>query len=307
MRLYMRICLALLLAGRAATAQEERPVPPEVVSEATPEVYRDAEAGFSLRLAGGFRFLTRQEALVLFGSKVTPGVVFLQSGETFTEQELLEAARSGYHDEGVALTPEGPPSRLQLTLGKGLAFAVRGTLDNQPVRGMLAGVRSNVGRCFIVLVATTPEAWDKLAASAERIIQGIGLFPPEAPPVDRALWSYFAGQRLSFYFSRQSYSAAGSREGSFGGTERIYLCSDGSFVYGEQSRASFDVPQAMGYSRTGNNSSGRWSVAGGGTEAILLLQFHDGKQWRYRATRMSNDLVYLNGSKYFRARQTQCR
>lgn len=307
MRFNLRLCIAFLQLGVAAAAQEERPVPPEVASEATPEVYRDTESGFALRLSGGFRFLARQEALVLFGSKVTPGVVFLQSGETFTEQELVEAARSGYQDEGVALMPEGRVRQLALTLGTGLAFGVRGTLDGQLVRGMLAGVRSSTGRCFIVLVATTPEAWDKLASSAEEIIQGIGLFPPETPQVDRRLWSYFAGQRLSFYLSRQSYSAAGSREGSFGGTERIYLCGDGSFAYGEQSSASFDVPQAMGYSRGGNTSSGRWSVTSAGTDAVLLLQFHDGRQWRYRASRMSNDLVYLNGSKYFRARQTRCR
>ncbi|MCW5962830.1 MAG: hypothetical protein KIT83_02235, partial [Bryobacterales bacterium] len=163
------------------------------------------------------------------------------------------------------------------------------------------------GRCFIVLAVTTPEAWPKLAASAERIVSGIELFPPEAPAVDPQLFAYFAGKRLSFYFSRGSYSSTGSREGGFSGTERIYLCSDGSFLYGEQTSAAFDVPQAMGYSRSRENSSGRWQVAETGDGALLTLGFHDGRQWSYQATRLGSEVVYLNGSKYFRGGQDRCR
>jgi hypothetical protein len=305
---FLSLVLPVVLSAQASASQdEEKPAAPLVAREATPQRYQDAEAGFALRLAGGFGFLARQESLVLFGSKITPGLVLLETGETFTEQELAEATRVGYQDEGVSLTPEGPAIRLNLARGVGVAFPVKGTLDNQAVRGFLAGVRSNTGRCFILLTVTTPESWPELAPTAEQIIGGIELLQPQAPAVDPRLFPYFAGRRLSFLFSRGSFSSTGTREGSFSGTERIYLCSDGSFFYGEQTTASFDVPQAMGYSRTADNSAGRWQVAPAADGATLTLNFHDGRQWRYQATRLGEGVLYLNGSKYFRSGQNRCR
>jgi hypothetical protein len=120
------------------------------------------------------------------------------------------------------------------------------------------------------------------------------------PAVDAQLRTYFAGSRLSFYFSRTS------RDTLFQGTEKIYLCANGSFFHGEQTQASFDVPQAMGYSRTGDDSSGKWSVAPTSDGALLTLSFHEGRQWRYQATRLGSGVVYLNGSKYFRSGHTRC-
>lgn len=131
--------------------EEENAAPPEIASEATPELFRNAEAGFGLRLAGGFGFL-----------------------------------------------------------------------------------------CFILLVATTPQAWPRLAPVAQRIVEGIALFTTEVPAIDPQLRAYFAGSRLSFYFSRTS------RDTSFQGTERIYLCGDGSFFHGEQTQASFDGSSGHG-------------------------------------------------------------
>ena len=280
---------------------------PEQASAATPDLYRDPETGFALRLSGGFQFLGKQESIALFGSKAKPGAVFLETGATFTVEELEAATRLGYQDEGVSLAPDGPASRLNLTLGVGIAFPVKGTLDNQPVRGILTGVRTHTGRCFLLLVATTPEAWDKLDATATQIANGVELFAPEAPPVDQRLAAYFAGKRLSYYFSRWSTSLSGATQGSFQSNEQTYLCAGGSFHYGEQTRASFDVPQAFGYSRSGDSSSGRWLVTGDGPNAQLTLRFHDGRLWRYRATNLGNETVYLNGSRYFRAAQTRCR
>lgn len=280
---------------------------PEQAKAATPDLFRDPESGFALRLSGGFQFLGKQESIVLFGSKTTPGAVFLETGETFTLQDLEAATRMGYQDEGVALLPDGPATRLNLTLGAGVSFPVKGTLDNQPVRGILAGVRANNGRCFILLAATTPQVWEKLAPVAAQIAAGIELFPPETPPMDQRLAAYFAGRRLAYYFSRRSTSLSGVTQGSFQSTEQIFLCSDGTFHYGEQTRASFDVPQAFGYSRTGDSSAGKWQVTAEGGTALLALRFHDGRLWRYRATSLANETVYLNGSRYFRSGQNRCR
>jgi len=270
-------------------------------------VYRDAEAGLSIRLAGGFRFLKKQDTLTILGSNETPGVVMIESGENFSSAELAEAARSGYKAEGVSLQPEGAAVPLSLARGEGLAFPVKGVLDGETVRGVLSGVRTPSGRCFIVLAATTPAAWPKLEPAARRMIEGISVEAPEARAADPDLHTYFAGTRLSFYMSRTSTSSTGSREGSFSGVERIYLCSDGSFQYGEQSQGSFDVPQAMGRARTSESGSGRWQASAAADGASLTLSFHDGRRLNYRATRLGKEVLYLNGSKYFRSGQSRCK
>ncbi|MCU0244926.1 MAG: hypothetical protein MUC42_00030 [Bryobacter sp.] len=271
------------------------------------EVYRDAEAGLSIRLAGGFRILKRQESLTILGSNETPGVVMIESGESFSSTELAEAAQSGYKAEGVSLQPEGAAVRLSLARGEGLAFPVKGVLDGETVRGVLSGVRTLSGRCFLILAATTPAAWPKLEPAARRMIEGISLDALEVSAADPSMHAYFAGTRLSFYTSRTSTSSTGSREGGFSGVERIYLCSNGSFYYGEQSQGSFDVPQAMGSARSSDTGSGRWQASATADGAALTISFHDGRRWNYRATRLGKEVLYLNGSKYFRSGQTRCK
>lgn len=271
------------------------------------EFYRDAEAGLSIRLAGGFRFLKKHDTLTVLGSNETPGIVMIESGESFTSAELAEAARSGYKAEGVSLQPEGGAVRLSLARGEGLAFPVKGVLDGETVRGLLSGVRTPSGRCFIVLAATTPAAWPKLEPAARRMIEGIALDAPEVPANDPNIHAYFAGTRLSFYMSRTSTSSTGSREGGFSGVERIYLCSDGSFHYGEQSQGSFDVPQASGRARTSQSGAGRWQASAAADGVALTLAFHDGRRLNYKATRLGKEVLYLNGSKYFRSGQSRCK
>jgi hypothetical protein len=89
---------------------------------AATEIYRDSGAGLSIRLAGGFRFLKRQDTLTILGSGSTPGAVMIESGESFSSAEFAEAARSGYSAEGVSLQPEVRPSRYPSNTGKGWLF-----------------------------------------------------------------------------------------------------------------------------------------------------------------------------------------
>lgn len=279
-------------------AQSPNPVPAEI--------YRDPEAGLVIRLSGGFRFLRRQDTLTILGSNQTPGIVMIESGERFSSAGLGEAARSGYQAEGVSLHPEGPALRLSLAQGEGLAFPVKGMLDGSTVRGILAGLRAPSGRCFIVLAATTPESWPKLEPAARSMIEGLSLEAPETRGGDSSIHAYFAGARFSFYMNRTSTSSTGSREGSFSGVERIYFCSDGAFHYGEQAQGSFDVPQAMGRARVSENGSGRWRATPTAEGATVTLSFHNGRRLQYRATRLGKEVVYLNGSKYFRAGHSRC-
>jgi len=281
----------------------------QVERAATPGRFHDADAGLTLQLSGGFGFLTRQGTLTIFGSKTTPGMILLESGERFTEAELVLAARNGYEGEGVALKPADSVRPLDLAGALGMAVPVAGTLDGQPIRGLLAGVRSRDGRCFIILAATTPESWPRLAPVADQVAAGIALLPPSRSTTgqDPQWRAYFGGTKLSYYFSRSSSSSMSSSQGSLQSTERIYLCSDGSFHYGEQTTASFDLPQAMGYSRTGDHSAGRWTAVGNSDGAQLTLAFHDGRLWCYQAARMGKEVLYLNGSKYFRSGQERCR
>jgi hypothetical protein len=231
---------------------------------------------------------------VLFRSDETPGIVLLKTGERFSAAELQAAARDGYEDEGVALRPAGAAQAVP----NGIAFPVRGTVDGAEVLGMLAAVRAPDGRCFVLLAATTPAQWPKLEGAARRMAGGIEILAPAAvPEMDESLRAYLSDTRLTFYFSRSN------RDSSFRGTEQIYLCGDATFHMGTQEQARFDVPQATGHSRNSSAGDGRWHAANG----LLSLDFHDGRRVRYRISGPSSSMVYLNGSKYFRARQDQCR
>ena len=307
--LRLHVALALLSPLSQSLAQEPEPLTghPQIQTAATPGIFQDEQAGLTLRLPGGFGFLIRQGTLTVFGSKITPGIVLLETGETFTEAEIASAAENGYRNEGVALRPVGVARLLVLTSAQGIAIPVEGTLETQAVRGLLTGIRGPDGRCFLILAATTHEAWPRLAPVAEQLVAGIALTAPKPPAIDPQWRTYFGGTRLSYYFSRSSYSSTGTNQGSLQSTERIYLCSDGTFHFGEQTRASFDLPQAMGYSRTGDSSAGRWSALGQSGGAQLTLAFHDGRLWRYQATRLGKEVLYLNGSKYFRSGQSRCR
>lgn len=296
---------ALLTLAAAAAALAQNPAP-EVVAKPSADTFRDETAGFAMPLAGGFRFGGRQENIAVFVSNTTPGVVFIRSGERFTDEEIAEAVRSGYSDEGVALLPAGPGERLNPRGGRGQAVLVKGTLEGQEVRGLLAGFIGPAGQCFVLLAATTPAEWPKLEPAARRIASGVELSIPKAPPMDEQWRQYFAGARLSYYTSSQSYSGTRLEGGSSGATT-YYLCSDGRFFFGEKFRASFDVPQALGYVRTQDSSSGNWSVqANGAGQALLTFSFHDGTVWRYRA-QPSGGVVYMNSYKYFKGGHDRCR
>lgn len=270
------------------------------------EIYRDPDAGFAMKLSGGFRFLKRHDTLTIFGSGQTPGIVTLKSGESFSSAELAEAARSGYQAEGVSLQPERAAVRLTLAQGEGLVFPVKGLLDGSTVRGILAGLRAPSGRCFIVLAATTPEAWPRPEPAARSLIEGVSLEAPETRTADSNIGAYFAKARFSFYMSRTSTSSAGSREGSFSGVERIYFCSDGIFLYHEQAQGAFEVPQAMGSAAVSDNGSGRWQASATTGGATVTLSFHNGRWLQYLATRLGRETVHLNGSRCFRAGHSRC-
>jgi hypothetical protein len=278
----------------------------DVTRSALSGEYRDSRRGFAMALSGGFGFGASQQGLTILGSKAVPGAIFIKTGERFSATELQQAAKQGYRDDGVQLTPLGPTTTLTIEGGLGMAVPVQGTLEDARVLGLLAGVITGSGECFVLLAATTPEQWSKLEPDARKMFASIRLFAPEVPPVDRQWQSYFAGSRLSYYFSRTSASLTGTIEGGAGATVHIDFCGDGTFLYGDKSRMSFDLPQAFGYRHSQSNASGRWNVqAAADAVAALTLEFYDGRVWRYQA-RGDRELTYLNGSRYSRSRSQVC-
>jgi hypothetical protein len=271
----------------------------------SPNLFREPAAGFAMPLEGGFQLARREESAVLFTSATLPGLLLVKAGEQFTAAEIEAALKSGYQAEGVDLKPVSPPE----TLGGHRAALVAGQLNGNSAKGLLAGLIGPTGECFVVLAATTPEQWPKLEPAARRMLSGIQLSAPQAPPApshDKQLFDYLSGARLRYRESIRSTGSTGRIDGSFSSRDDIYLCGDGTFSRDERSSASVSGAGSTTYSSSNPNQSGRWtaSVPPGGAPQ-LILQFNSGRTVRH-VLRPDGRRVFLDGYGYERIQGQGC-
>jgi hypothetical protein len=269
---------------------------------ASANIFREPAAGFAMPLDGGFQLARREESAALFTSATLPGLILVKAGEQFTAAEIEAALRSGYQAEGVDLKPAAPPE----TLGGHRAALVDGQLNGNAARGFLAGLIGPTGECFVVLAATSPAEWPKLETAARKMLSGIQLSAPQAPPApshDKQLFDSLAGARLRYQENIRSTGSTGRIDGSYSRSINIYLCGDGSFLQSDRSLASGD---SFAYTRNDPNQSGRWEAAllPNGTPS-LTLRFHSGRTMQY-TLRISGSYFYLNGDRFYRIRGEGC-
>jgi hypothetical protein len=81
----------------------------------------------------------------------------------------------------------------------------------------------------------------------------------------------------------------------------IYLCSDGSFRYSDNSGGfgnGASIAANAGY-------TGKWQANGNGNNGTLTLNYNDGSTKTYN-TEIRDDGLYLNGTRYFRDTNDLC-
>jgi len=268
--------------------------------------FREPSVGFAMPLEGGFQLAKREEEAVILTSAVTPGLILIKAGEKFTAAEIEATLAGGYRDEGVDLKAAGAAETLG---GKYRGAVVTGQLSGSAAKGLLVGLIGPTGECFIVLAATTPEQWPKLEAVARQMMAGIRLTAPEVAPtaaMDQQMMQYLGGARLRYREYIRSSGSTGRMDGSYSGSEDIYLCGDGTFWHSKRFSAS--VSGVGSTTVTGRNpeQSGRWKTwVTPEKTPWLALEFGNGRVERYQV-KPDGQRVYLNGTKYERTQGQGC-
>lgn len=82
----------------------------------------------------------------------------------------------------------------------------------------------------------------------------------------------------------------------------IDLCTQGYFIYYDESQVVMNTEDVSGYSAGEKNGSGNWDVVQNGEQIILKLNFSDGNVHDYVLS-FDGEKTFLNGNRYFRTYQ----
>lgn len=268
--------------------------------------FREPSVGFAMPLEGGFQLAKREEEAVILTSAVTPGLILIKAGEKFTAAEVESVLAGGYRDDGVDLKAAGAAETLG---GKYRGAVVTGQLGGSTAKGLLAGLIGPTGECFIVLAATTPEQWPKLEAVARQMVAGIRLTAPEVAPtaaMDQQMMQYLGGVRLRYREYIRSSGSTGRIDGSYSGSEDIYLCGNGTFWHSKRFSANASGVGSTTVTGQYPDQAGRWKTwVTPDKTPWLALEFGNGRVERYQL-KPDGQRVYLNGAKYERIQGQGC-
>jgi hypothetical protein len=105
--------------------------------------------------------------------------------------------------------------------------------------------------------------------------------------------NWLAGKKLTRMSSYSSGSAGG-----YSARTDLYLCSDRSFSYRDESSVSVDVGGAFGNSGGTDGGQGTWYLITNGQVMGLVLEFTNGERWEVRLD-YENEQTFANGERVY--------
>jgi hypothetical protein len=160
------------------------------------------------------------------------------------------------------------------------------------------------GGVTIVALAATSSFTPDHSRWVEEIARSLEFRAPEAGPVAQQWEGEVRGRHLRFMESY--YSSGGVGGGGYNIQRSIYLCSSGEYLYRDSSLISADVPGASASGIGQGGEMGRWEVTSRGQEGVLRLVSQEGNVRQYTLS-WRNNLIHLNGERYFRDTNDVCR
>lgn len=299
-------------AGAPAASAPGEPAPVASRPEATPpggspavrpvsgDLSGDPSLGYFFRTPSGWG-ANQQGSLFLLGSDTHHGLILILPHELGTLDALAAEARQGLHDEGVSLRLDGA---VQEFGDRGIAADFAGVAQGQPARARAIGLLSpHGGGVTIVALVASASYGPRYDAWVEEIARSMDFRAPETGPIARQWEEEVRGRHLRFMESY--YSGGGAGAGGYSLQRSIYLCSNGEYLYRDSSVISADVSggSASGIGRGGE--TGRWEVTARGQDGILRLVSAEGHVRQYTLS-WRNNLVHLNGERYFRDTNDVC-
>jgi len=242
----------------------------------------------------------RTEIGYIFGHNTIPGLIIMMANDFKTVQEMESAAYQGLQDEyGTYLMPQ---NKIIPFGNNGRAGDFEGLLEGQKVSAYMIGlVSSTNGKGVTLLAAASPTIFDESQVTAiESLAKSVKFTKMESPPVVdewRKALKVQGGSRLTYMNTYTSNDYDGGMSG-YSDETIIDLCPQGFFRFSDHSDSSFDTQGGFGYTNSDNQGNGTWALETDGTNAVLVLNFNDGRRFDYTIT-YENEETHLNGNRYF--------
>lgn len=243
----------------------------------------------------------------LIGSHTQPGLVMLSLHDLASVEALRANAAQGIVEEGIMLRPTG---QLEGVGGNGIGGEYAGTFSGQQVKAYIVGLVNPNGNGVTIMAATEPAKYNaeyrKLALA---VANSTRFSTPEKPPIVDEWKQTLRDTQLtymdSYYSSGSSYDGY-STGGGYSSKIKIDLCAAGHFTHSSRSSVSIDTGGAYGSSAGRGGGHGSWDVVGGAQgQAVLVLNFHDGRSEQYNLGYQDKKTL-LNGKRWFRTNDAAC-
>ena len=258
------------------------------------EVISEPSVGLSLTIPFGWRgALAPDGSMFMLEPTAGTGVMFVVADELDEAQARAEMDKPLDLRNGIVLTPVGEIREISTghlsrpVLVQGAPMEMEGSVEVRLTSGGL-------GVAFIVL---SPPAQAPAHIDAMRTFAlSLGVTEPTTQPATTGNdeWQpYLSGRYLARYYTTSGYTES---------TE-LWLCSDGSFHFNDQS-GGFGGGASGAYQGLGG---GRWSATGAAATGTLILDWSNGERstWTLEYDYRKNEL-HIEGSRWLRGNNERC-
>lgn len=241
--------------------------------------------GWTSQIADGAKYLISPDQKKI--------IAFLPDTESTSIQDLKEGAKEGIIEGSTRLMPLGATTNFG---NDGVSVPLSGTFNGKQAKGYaIARLSPYKSNAIVVGVSETADYNTSFENEVKSFAKTIQFFAPQRATDDNgniADWGiYMKGRKLARVKSDTGFYLE----------IYIYLCSDGSFKYTDNS-GGFGGGGSITSSMA---NSGRWQAYGSGNSGTLVLNFNDGGKKTYN-TKLESDGLYLNGSRFYRDSNDYC-
>ncbi len=245
----------LLFVSMGTSASDLSQAAPKLALPDKSVRFVDRSYGFEISIPRHFELTGDEAGLLYFQSSEKPGLLIVRPAPGMGLQNVQQLMRNGFESRVTRLRTKGAPMSMSVANGQGMAMAVEGDLQGQPVAGYLAGIFGRGGQGYVVLIGAIANKWPILEPESFGILESFALISPE-PGHEHERWVFrLAGKHLAFV---EGYGM--TFEGALFSSE-ITLCRDGRF-HSRQDSTSYYGDALYGSSQysTGSKNSGNWRV-----------------------------------------------
>ncbi|MBC8151627.1 MAG: hypothetical protein H7Z72_01815 [Bacteroidetes bacterium] len=181
----------------------------------------------------------------------------------------------------------------------GVLVTFSGTLKGQPmVLTILTLVSPHGGGVTLTTIAPRAEHTGELPQTLKSIAATVTFSKPQMSAVARQWQQWLSGRQLLYFYTVSGFSERQSYD----------LCPGGTFVYNaDASASSSNINDSFSAATRGGNS-GSWHVTVEGNQAVLVLNYRDGRVARLTAANNNGgNGILLNGKRYLTQASPVCR